>query len=403
MKTAPGAPLSPEDVIGRDELIKKLWDVLEKQSVVLTAERRIGKTSIIRKMEAAPPAGIQPYFRDLERVETAEEFAQLVFEDVEKHLTAKNRAATHARKFIASLGSVEIGGIKTANIAAASWKHLLTHTLEDLAEAKEFPIVFFWDELPLMLQNIQSEQGERTAMAVLDTLRALRQTHRSLRMVYTGSIGLHHVLTDFKSKGYANAPTNDMYVYDVPPLEPLHAQKLARLLILGEDVQIVADESIEDVAGAIAGSVDNVPYYIHHIVDQLKGTNASISIGIAKGLLATCLLDSQDRWHLGHYRERLHTYYGDRDTLALRILDAIAGAASPLSINEILRRITLVGVQENDEAVRVLLTLLQRDHYLNRDNTGRYHFRLSINRRWWLLDRDITGESDYAATGDVDE
>ena len=54
MKTNPGGMLEILDIVGRDELIQQIWEVLDKQSVVLTAERRIGKTSIIRKMENKP-------------------------------------------------------------------------------------------------------------------------------------------------------------------------------------------------------------------------------------------------------------------------------------------------------------------------------------------------------------
>jgi len=54
MKANPGGQIAIEDVVGRDQLIQTLWDTLEGTSVIMTAERRIGKTSIIRKMNAQP-------------------------------------------------------------------------------------------------------------------------------------------------------------------------------------------------------------------------------------------------------------------------------------------------------------------------------------------------------------
>lgn len=57
MRANPGGVLAPEDVIGRSGLIQHIWRVLETQSVVLTSERRVGKTSVIRKMVAAPEGG----------------------------------------------------------------------------------------------------------------------------------------------------------------------------------------------------------------------------------------------------------------------------------------------------------------------------------------------------------
>jgi hypothetical protein len=42
----------PEDVIGRDQIIASLWERLAQGSAVITAERRMGKTSVIQKMNA---------------------------------------------------------------------------------------------------------------------------------------------------------------------------------------------------------------------------------------------------------------------------------------------------------------------------------------------------------------
>lgn len=47
MKTNPGGPggqLEIGEIIGRDKLVDRLWKILARQSLVLTAERRMGKT-----------------------------------------------------------------------------------------------------------------------------------------------------------------------------------------------------------------------------------------------------------------------------------------------------------------------------------------------------------------------
>lgn len=98
-------------------------------------------------------------------------------------------------------------------------------------------LLFLWDEMPFMLVNIRDGEGEQTAMQVLDHLRWLRQTHSGLRMVITGSIGLHHVIASLKEKRYANSPVNDMAAIDVQPLSEADAAHLASLLIAGEGLQ----------------------------------------------------------------------------------------------------------------------------------------------------------------------
>ena len=52
LRLNPGGALAPEEVVGRDLLIAKLWTTLDRQSVMLTAERRMGKTSVLNKMLA---------------------------------------------------------------------------------------------------------------------------------------------------------------------------------------------------------------------------------------------------------------------------------------------------------------------------------------------------------------
>jgi hypothetical protein len=67
MKAAPGAQLSIKDIFGRDPFIANLWRVLETNSVRMEAERRIGKTSILHKMEAEPLKDGCPFRLTLKR------------------------------------------------------------------------------------------------------------------------------------------------------------------------------------------------------------------------------------------------------------------------------------------------------------------------------------------------
>jgi uncharacterized protein len=51
MKANPGGQIDSADIIGRDAVISELWERLAQQSIVLTAERRMGKTTIVKQME----------------------------------------------------------------------------------------------------------------------------------------------------------------------------------------------------------------------------------------------------------------------------------------------------------------------------------------------------------------
>jgi len=388
MRTNPGGQIDPTEIIGRDKLVSHLWDVLLRQSLVLTAERRMGKTSVVLKMRAEATSDKLAIYRDLERVHTPLEFTQLVYDDVSSYLSLLNRTARRAQQFVAQLGGTEVKGfIKLPEMAATHWKTLLTRILEDLVEHQERTVILFWDELPLMLYNIKRRAGEDAAMEVLDTLRSVRQMHPQIRMVFTGSIGLHNVLSVLRSAGYANAPTNDMYTEDVPPLTMEHARELAVRLLKGESIQT---DNLMACAERIAESVDGIPYFIHHVVDQLKQRGGRASVETVDAVIRSSISDQQDRWHLRYYRERIDIYYSDEERpFALNMLDILSVADEPVTFNDLFNQLkSRVVTEDREQALRVL-SLLQRDHYVAQHEDGTLNFRFPLIKRCWRVHRGL--------------
>ena len=68
MQINPGGRLDTKDVMGRDNEIARYWGVLERQGLVISAERRIGKTHIVLKMRDECRSGYLPFYQDLEGV-----------------------------------------------------------------------------------------------------------------------------------------------------------------------------------------------------------------------------------------------------------------------------------------------------------------------------------------------
>src|SRR6188472_946223 len=86
LRVNPGGTLTPSQVVGRDSFTAGIWRRLEQQSVLLTSERRMGKTSVMRKMTEDPPAGTCAIKRSLQGINTPEEFARALVADVELNL-----------------------------------------------------------------------------------------------------------------------------------------------------------------------------------------------------------------------------------------------------------------------------------------------------------------------------
>ena len=132
--------------LGRDALIQSLWRVLARQSLELSAERRIGKSSVIKKMTAEPAPGFVAFYQDLEGVRTRLEFVESVHRQVEVLLSGKRKQLHRLRALARALGGAEFSGVRLPRVSAPDWKRLLQAICEDLQDNVLQTMVFFWDE-----------------------------------------------------------------------------------------------------------------------------------------------------------------------------------------------------------------------------------------------------------------
>jgi hypothetical protein len=390
MRVNAGGMLSPEQVVGRNQLIRQFWEILSEQSLIINAERRMGKTSIIRKMESEPLGDRIAIYQDLEGIKTPLEFVDTVLNGVKNYLSRVKKTQNWLNELNKSLGGMEIGGlIKLPASREPDWKPILTQTFADLVKHQSGQVVFLWDEVPFMLDKIKQNQGEQVATDVLDILRQLRQTHPALRMVYTGSIGLHHVLSSFKNQGYGGEPTNDMAIMDVPPLAEEQGTILTAQLLKGEGIN--CPMGIETTAKAIALSVDCIPFYIQNLVRKLKEQGIPENLHLAP-IVEDALIDPNNLWRMEHYRERINKYYLlDERKYAIAILDILGNSDYPLAFNKLLNSLS-VELEQNPEKemTRKVLNFLQKDYYLTRDrreNDFNYRFRHPLIKRYWQLSK----------------
>ena len=381
MKTNPGGKIAPDEVIGRDLLIAELWSRLEQQSIIISAERRMGKTSVIKKMESEPPEEKIAIFRDLEGIEAPIEFVEAIWRDVAEYLSNTQKATESVKRFLSQFKNVEISGFKIPEVMTTQWKVLLSKIIEDLVENQDRQVVLLWDEMPYMLDKME----DRDAMEVLDVLRSLRQTYPKIRMVFTGSIGLHHIVNQLKKQGYSNEPTNDMYPVDIKPLSLADATKLSVLLIEGESIAIVAEQNIPEV---IAESVGCIPFYIHHLISSFKFTDCTINTTIVRDKVAESIINPLNPWKMEHYRERIDNYYKERQQeYALAVLDILAIEPN-LKLDELFNRLKVELESAKKEKTRKILKLLLKDYYLIQ-TSNTYSFRYEIVRQYWHADRGL--------------
>jgi hypothetical protein len=389
MKPNPGGQLAPDSIVGRDKLIAQMWDVLEGRSIYMNDLRRVGKTMILRKMQAYPPEGWLALKRDLGGCHTAAEFATQAYRDSADLLGLKQQVLRRMQKLLGAAKGIEIAGVlKLPQGSPAPWKEVLTRTFADLddeMEKTDSHLVFLWDEIPFLLDNVSKRESPATAMEILDALRSMGQDYPRVRLVLTGSVGLHHILTTLRNAGYLNSPLNHMERVAPGPLEAADAVPLALNLIAGAGLNC-ADPGA--CASSAAQAVGNVAFYIHKLISRLPSRQA-ITPALIEATLQQELAHPDNDWDLAHYRTRLPLYYGKDETLALLTLDALAASETPVPFALLRKQLSSQTAKAEPERLRALLKLLQQDHYLDRDPDGGYRFRFSLIRRWWRFDRSL--------------
>jgi transcriptional regulator with XRE-family HTH domain len=383
-KANPGGQISPDEIVGREELIERLWQRLQQQSLIFSGERRIGKSSILKKMTAEAQADMLPIYRDLEGIRTPIEFIEAVWQDTETYLRDAG-TARRVREYLSQLTGSYFDGYQFPPVTAEHWKTLLTKTIEDLVTLQDKQIILIWDEMAHMLGNFSDE----TAMEILDSLRSLRQTYPDVRMVFSGSIGLHHIIKNLQKAGYSNDPTNDMYPIEGQPLSLEEATQLTINLLQGEDISVV---DLQRAAENIAAAADCIPFYIHHLINQFKDLDREIDSEVIANTVNECLRSSLNLWKMDHYRERIDNYYDEEQKpYALEILD-ILSINPPTSFSRLWQYLKSEPETKDKEMARTVLRLLLKDYYLVQEDNlsgSMYTFRYQLVQKYWQISRGL--------------
>ena len=181
--------------------------------VVRWQGRLVQKTTVMTKMAAEPKAGYEVLFMDLEGIDSPNRFVELVINRARPLLSATSKIKKWWDDLRNATGGTEIGGVfKLPDVSKVSWQDLL-QKIASLSESRE---------------------SRTQTLTLLDTLRLIRQKYANLRMIYAGSVGLHHVVNDLKQATLASQPVNDMPMVDIRALDHSDAIHLASNLLSDE-------------------------------------------------------------------------------------------------------------------------------------------------------------------------
>lgn len=392
MKPNPGGILTGDAIVDREREILSIWEALHGRSVVLTSERRVGKTSILRKMMENPQDDWIPLLYWVEGIRHPIEFVEGLYDLIIEKGVLKGKFHKLKKFYFKFGGGDQIGNWKLPQIRE-NWKTLLESAIEDITTRGKKALLMF-DELPLMLSHFihHTNGGPNVGIEFMDTLRKIRnkfEPTQKIKFIFCGSIGIHLIIKDLKKNhGYNSDPINNMKIISLSGMDENGALTLCDYL--SKDAPYRFDNQ-NKVFKYICERTDSLPFYIHHVFSYFEHSGARIiAADLVDEAIDYLLNDPRDQGFFNHYIDRIKTYYGEElKRPALFILDNACKHSRDWPEEDIINEINARDEIE-DEIVKEALNLLWCDHYLKRSvrNFKRsYRFRYSILKNWWLVNR----------------
>lgn len=378
-----GGVLDPSQIIGREDIIKEYWEILQRQGIVLYAERRFGKSSVLTKMRAEDRKDYLSIYKGVEGAGNADEFVEKLFDSVLKaKLFEESNLKKFENTFYTITSYIPKAGTLEFKAKYKKWEKQFNYLLTSLIEQRsEKYIVIMLDEFTIMLNKME----EHEAVNILGYLRDLVQHDFSekLRFVYCGSIGIDLVLDKLKRAGYnMGDPINHMSKQRLLPFTEEEALFFCKCLNKGCKLNLT-----EDDMKYIYNLADNIPYFIDKIFDRIKDS-IQINKSVIDNVLNNILEDPSNPDNLSHFYDRITHFYPNK-TLTNHILNYLSKIDEYTSEDDIADHINNIIATErmliNDEIDR-----LWRDGYLKReiiDSKRHFQFNYSIIKKWWAINK----------------
>jgi hypothetical protein len=385
----------------REAELDRLAQMLDEgASVLLIAQRRMGKTSLMRETANRISDRFTCVLADLQKSFSPADAVTELSLAMKPHASLWTRATdvfasifSAARETIEELQLSEIGFKIRSNLSEGNWTDKADQLLSAMASSDR-RVVLFLDEVPIMVNRILKGDdykitAERRAATdgFMSWLRKARQQHQGrVSIVISGSIGLEPVL----HQANLSATLTGFTPLELRPWDAETAQGCIDALAKNYDVQLE-----EGVAEAIISHLNCcIPHHIQMFFDAILTRCATrhprkLHLNEVDGVYCTDMLSIRGHVELTHYEERLKLVLGPElfpPAIEMLTEAAVERELTPRAM-DVLKRIytrdlRIFDEAQFDKAQEEILLVLQHDGYLTRSNGG-YSFISYLVRDWW--------------------
>lgn len=387
-----GSPVTGKDFFGREEEQVFCWECLATDHLLLLAPRRVGKTSLMLKLQDVAKAhGYEATFFSAAQAQDEAGFVARLYEAAGK-LNAwggvwQRLVEGSVGRFFQSIQNVELGpfSIEFSKEAETKWELLGERLIRALAQ-HEGKYLILVDEVPVFVLSLLrlDPSGER-ARRFLTWFRGIRQrsgSSDSLRWLLAGSIGLDTVAARLN----LGDTINDLHISH-----------------LGAFTREVAENFLDELSRShglpLSGEVRSrildrvgwtIPYYLQLVFSELRSQQASTKAAVTRERVDEAfedLLRPAKKAYFDFWRQRLVEELGKPDDeMALTVLNVIAVDASGASFANLNQSLSkkIRNTEQRREKLRYLLDVLVNDGYIvNGDVNDRFYFRSPLLREFW--------------------
>ncbi len=365
----------------------------EGAHTLLTAQRRIGKTSLVRELlRILEESGqFDTVFADLEGGSTPADAITEIWNQARTTSGFWRRMHHGLRQLGARIEALEAADIRVrlrADVNAGNWRARGERVVAALARGDR-PVVLALDELPIIVNQILrgperqiTPEGTRAAGEFLGWLRKMGQQHQGkVTFILTGSVGLQPILRQAGLSAHANI----FLPYELKAWDERTAADC--IAELAQTYRIVVPEDVcRDMCQRLRCCIPHhVQQFFAYVLDHLRRTGAThATLEDIEHVYSNTMLSVRGQTDLDHYETRLKVILDhEAYTCALALLTEAAVADGVLKD----RTIALYADGESEvggsaDVVANVLYVLEHDGYLTRSGDG-YRFTSGLIEDWW--------------------
>jgi uncharacterized protein len=389
MKLSIGRIAIGDNFFERENVINDLYEALnEGGNLLLSAPRRVGKTSVIQYIQDNPRLGYYPVYVDTEDINDSNNFfktllmAILDVDNKNKFQKAIEKAGKKVKGFFSSIDAIDIAGVLSIDFddkesSPIDYYEKFKSFLDNI-DLDGNKILLLVDEFPVTIEQIRDESGEEAAKNFLKLNRAIRQNgklNKKISFIYTGSIGLLSVVRRIN----ATADINDIQQYKLKPLSESEAMLLTSRLLASYSIHV--EEHI--INYLLIEKIEwFIPFHIQLAVKEIRD-----HYRIKAGVVDKAFIDSafnelilNGSLYLEHYRGRLSQVFNRFEVnLAHEILKKLSNTNS-ISEYELH---DLAVKHDLSKSFKSIMLTLEYDGYITEVDDKKWRFYSPILKQWW--------------------